>query len=144
MLRCSFALLVTGLLACLGGFGCGSPEPTPQHVARSFQNLRIIKSAYLKATNELNRPPQNLEDLMPYLKASGDPAKILRSPEDGQEYKILWNVDIINVQGKLPIIAYEQRGKDGMRYVLEAKEVRRMSDEEFKQAPFPPGYKAPP
>jgi hypothetical protein len=97
----------------------------------------------LKATNELSRPPQNLEELMPYLKAAGDPAKILRSPDDGQEYKILWNVDIINVQGKLPIVAYEQRGKDGMRYVWETKEVRRMSEEEFKQASFPPGYKAP-
>jgi len=106
-----------------------------------------IRSAYLRATKALGRPPQDKNDLIPYLKRGGDPAVFLRSPDDGEDYMILWGLDILNLEpredGRLPVLAYEQRGKDGMRYVLEVKEIRRQTDEEFKKALFPPGYKAP-
>jgi len=147
--RCNYlTLAVAWLLMCLGGLGCGSSEAPPVVAAggESYLHLRTIKSAYANATKALNRPPQNLDELMPFLKKAGDPAKTLRSPDDGEEYKILYGVDIFDVHredGKLPIIAYEQRGKDGMRYVLEGNNVRRRTDEEFKQALFPPGHKAP-
>jgi hypothetical protein len=150
LLRCNFlALAVAGLLVCLGGLGCGgSGEPPPAVAAggESYLHLRTIKSAYMNATRALDRPPQNLEELMPFLKKLADPSIILRSPDDGEEYKILYGVDVFNAQRedrRWPVLAFEQRGKDGMRWVLEVKEARRQSDEDFKKALFPPGYKAP-
>jgi hypothetical protein len=141
------ALGVAGLTVCLGGLGCGgTPEPIKEQAPPSFKNLRAICSAYVKAEQSLDRPPENVNDLLPFIKEWGDPATILHSPDDGAEYKILYGVDILNQHpedGKLPIIAYEQQGKDGSRYVLQVRYVRRMTDEEFKQARFPPGYTAP-
>jgi hypothetical protein len=145
--RRPLALTVVCLGICLGGAGCGgSSEPIKEQAPAAFTNLRIICSAYLKAEQSLDRPPETLNDLLPFIKEAGDPATILRSPDDGAEYKILYGVDILNQHpedGKLPIIAYEQQGKDGGRYVLQVRYVRRMTDEEFKQARFPPGHTAP-
>jgi len=142
----SSALWAAWLLLCLGGLGCGGSQPTPVSIAGSYQNLTTIKLAYLQATKALDRPPRNLDDLRPFLKKLGDPAEILRSPNDGEAYKILWGVDVMNVKptdGQLPVTAYEQLGKDGKRYVLFVKEIRQVSDEDFKKARFPPGYQAP-
>jgi len=71
----------------------------------------------------------------------------LRSPDDGDNYKIFWGVDALNAvpreDGSFPVLAYEQGGKDGKRYVLETRYIVQMTDEEFKNAPFPAGYRAP-
>jgi hypothetical protein len=146
LLRCNFlALAVAGLLGCLGGLGCGSSGavPTPvQAGGTSYLNLRTIKSAYLQATKALGRPPQNLDEIKPYFNKGTDPATILRSPDDGEEYKILWGVDVMNaepINGQLPVVAYEQRGKDGKRYVLQVRDIRQVTNEDFKKLPFPPG-----
>jgi len=112
----------------------------------SIQNLKRIGSAYLEATNQLGRPPNNAGELTPHLKRYGDPATILRSPADGQDYVILRGVDVCAAQaqkGGLPVLAYEQKGDGQKRYVLLTRQVVHLTDEEFKQAPFPPGHKAP-
>ncbi len=137
---------VTGfLLACFGIAGCGG-EPQSKDIPGSYQNLKSISAAYLEATKSLDRPPKDLDELMPYLKKQGDPETLLRSPNDGENYQILWGVDYRSPpqqRGTYPVLAYEQRGKNGKRYVLQIRNVTQMSDEEFKNAPFPPGYKAP-
>jgi hypothetical protein len=146
--RYQFALAGVGLsLGCLVLMGCSSgTTPVVKPAPASYTHLRIIGDAYLQATKALERPPQSVEDLMPFLKKHGDPAEILRSPDDGENYKILWGVDILNLQtegGRYPVLAYEQQGKDGKRYVLEVRFIHQMSDEQFQKAVFPPGYKAP-
>jgi hypothetical protein len=142
-------LAVVGLVVCLGGIGCGSSEPEPKDAPSSYQHLKAIQKAYLAATRKLERPPENVKEIMPYLhyEGEGGPEALLRSPNDGQAYKILWGVDMFNAQGrddgKYPVVAYEQRGKDGKRLVLEVRHIRNLTDEEFKDEVFPPGHKAP-
>jgi len=139
------AVRLSCLLAFLGGMGCGSGEPKVAQVAESVQHLKKISAAYQEATAKLERPPENVEELKPFLKKFGDPATILHSSDDGQEYKIFWGVDFLNAKkgGVYPVLAYEQQGKDGKRYVLLIRTVAHMTDEELKAAPFPEGHKAP-
>ena len=42
----------------------------------------------------------------------------------------------------MPVVAYEKQGVNGRRYVLTApfRKVEVLSDQEFRQASFPPGY----
>ena len=130
------AWLVLALAGC-GRGGTGKLDP-------SMQNLQKIAVAYAQATTHLNRPPQNLNDLMPSLKQQGDPAEILRSPDDGEPYVILWGVDFRKPpsSGGDPsvVFAYEKQGRGGTRHVLRMPtRVVLLTDDEFRKAPFPPG-----
>jgi len=132
-------------LACLCAVGCGSGAVEKQRDP-SVQKIKSISRAYLEATKDLNQPPRNLEELMPFLKKYGEPSEILRSPHDGQEYTILYGVDYRNIHERgntFPVLVYEKQGTAGQRYVGGVREVKRMTDEEFKNATFPPGHKAP-
>jgi hypothetical protein len=144
------ALTVACLAVNLGGVGCGgSPEAVTLEADASYQHLQIIRSAYMRALTDLGRPPENAKEILPYIhyKGEGGPEAVLRSPSDGQEYKILWGVAREDMQpgpgGHYPVLAYEQQGTGGRRYVLAVKNIVSMTDEQFKKAPFPPGHKAP-
>src|SRR4051812_33146425 len=91
MLRRHWHMMRFGfLIICFSGVGCGGcDQPRMADVPASTQNLKVISAAYLEATKQLDRPPQDVNELTPYLKKHGDPAAILRSPDDGQEYVIL-------------------------------------------------------
>src|SRR5262245_41109522 len=91
--------------------GCGGASPNlPEGPPTSYQNLGAINAAYVKATQTLGRPPRGREELVRFLQDVGDAAKILRSPDDGEDYVILWNVPPRQIG---TIVAYEKRGKDG-------------------------------
>src|SRR5688500_1657546 len=97
--RIAFGLLL------LSPCGCGS-RPTVQAVPESHQNLRNISFAYAQATDSLGRGPLNKEELKPFLKKMGDPAEILRSPVDGQEFVIHWGLDYRKMKsGSPPVLA---------------------------------------
>jgi hypothetical protein len=140
----SVGRIIAWSVACLGFLlmqaGCSG------HVARevplTYQNLRQVKDAYARATDKLDRPPANLEELMPFLKEMGDPDALLKSTDDGEDFVILWGVDY-RVQ-PAPVTIYEKTGKDGKRYVVRGRDIHRMNSEEFQAAPFPPGHQAPP
>jgi hypothetical protein len=141
---------VACLLLSLGGAGCGgTPEPIKQEADGSYQHLKIIGSAYLRASADLGRPPENAKEILPYIhyKGEGGAEAVLRSPNDGLEYKILWSVSRDDMEprasGRFPVLAYEQQGRDGWRYVLCVKNIEPMTDEQLKKAPFPPGHKNP-
>lgn len=123
--------------------GCSS-APVEKEVDPTVLNFKRISQAYREATNSLERPPQNVDELLPYLK--GERAEILRSPNDGQEYTILWGVDFHTVQeqgNKFVVLVYEKQGKDGRRWVGGLRKRARMTDEEFHNANFPPGHRPP-
>jgi hypothetical protein len=157
MFRANRVLKTLYLLAAAGGFGCGSHNVAKPLPTASLQ-LRSIANAYFQATNSLDRPPASKDEIMPFLKApadpnnpekTGSPADVLRSPDDGEEFVIHWGVDVrdLNVSGnpdRLPVLAYERQGKDGKRYVLQVRNVRYLTDEEFRALPFPPGVRPPP
>jgi hypothetical protein len=132
--------MLVSLAILAGAVGCNSGVTTPP-MKESTRNLKVIDIAYKKAMKENGKPPQSLAEIMPFLKEEGEPADFLRSPEDGQEYVIHWGMDP-NVN-PFQVLAYEKEGKNGKRYVLWGKAVFFMRDEEFKEAPFPPGYKCP-
>jgi len=139
-------VLTAVCLACFPAFlgGCGG-GPTVVKVPSSMQHLKKISAAYIEATKNLGKPPNNLEELKPFLEKLGDLDTILRSPDDGQEYKIFWGVDYNNAKtdkGYL-VLAYEQEGKDGKRYVLCVRQVLHLSNEKFQALPFPEGQQAP-
>jgi hypothetical protein len=147
---CSGYLRSAGwMLLCLVLAGCGSPaKPVVAPVDNSRQNLQKIAISYFRAAQKLERPPKSVEELMPFLQEGLDPAAardVLRSPNDNQDYVIVWGVDFFQLAkaGGNPsvVFAYERAGKGGKRYVLKApSEVLVMTNAEFKQAPFPPGH----
>jgi hypothetical protein len=113
----------------------------------------------------LNRPPQSKDELLPDIKlvlstsvdpdnpemtseTTMNPADVLRSANDGEEFVIHWGVDVreMNLAGprsQLPVLAYEKRGKDGKRLILQIRFVREVMDEQFADLPFPTGVKRP-
>jgi hypothetical protein len=135
---------LAGLLVGSACLGCGSSTPVVGNVAESRQHLQAICDAYLEATKKLGRPPSRLDDIVPYLKKHGDPAVFLKSPEDGEDYQIFWNLDLKSMRPdaemRFPVVAFEKHGKSGKRYVLTGHYIRQMTDEEFHKALFPPGF----
>jgi hypothetical protein len=125
-------LLSAGIaLAC-----CSSP-PGPVVKQEETENLTRIGEAYDRATRQLGHPPKTPEQLKPFLTQYGDPETILRSPHDQLPYVILWGKAIRNTNITTmppPILAYEQQGVNGKRYVLTAMGVMAMTEEEFQKA----------
>ena len=122
------------VLVCLSLAGC-SRTTLPAVKLQETGNLTTIGLAYNRATDKLGRPPKDLEELKPHLKDLGDPDAILRSPHDGLPYVILFGRDIRKVnEMPPPIIAYEQQGANGMRYVLTTMGIRPMTDAQFQEA----------
>ena len=127
---------LAALAGCLALTGC--PRPTSPGNPDESANLARIQVAYSQATRELKRPPANLAELRPRLQQFGDPDAILRSPRDGQPYGIVWKVDLRNVRPEAPpVLAYEQQGAGGKRYVLTALGILPMTDEEFARQALP-------
>jgi hypothetical protein len=134
-------------LASCCALGCGS-APVEREADPTALNFKRISQAYREATNDLERPPQNLDELLPFLKKvnPGEPSEILRSPNDGLDYTILWGIDFHTAQAKekkFLVLVYEKHGKDGRRWVGGFRERARLTDEEFRQANFPPGHRPP-
>jgi hypothetical protein len=132
--------------------GCNNAPP-PRTITGGEANLARINQAYLMASQGLKHPPRNEKELMPYIEELGESSDVLRSPGDGEKFVIIWNLkpeDLtpkppgqgMTLERRLPIVAYEQRGKDGERVVLQAGgRVTIMTDGEFSEAYFPAGHK---
>ena len=108
--------------------------------------LRNFTMAYLHATNALNRPPRNAEELKPYLTKIGDPKELLSSPRDGAEWIVHWGADLrkLPAQGdKSPVWLYEKNPHAGKRWVLRERNPMELADEEFRNSLFAPGFKPP-
>ncbi len=142
--HCSCWLLCAAIAGCSSGARVVSVP-----LDRTQENLLYIGQAYVRYLTEKKTPPANVEQLKPYLKQVGNPDEILRSPRDGEPYNICWGVDLSKPptwakEKSTPVIAYERRGSGGQRYVLTTmRNAMPLSDEEFKQASFPPGHQPP-
>jgi hypothetical protein len=128
----SFVFLALAAVAssgCSRGSGGGSSKDT--------ENLTSIRKAYMAATNRLGRPPKNLEELKPSLNAEGNADELLVSPNDGLLYIIVFGAD-----PRKHVIAYEQKGVDGVRMVVGPTQFPlRYEKDQFDLLTFPPGYK---
>jgi hypothetical protein len=141
-------------LACLWGLlavsGC-SGHVKHEERDTSQENLTKIYQAYSMAVQTTKRPPQSEEDMRALLKqGGGDPDVLLRSPRDGQPYVIIWGVrldalDIASTEESPVVLAHEQTGVSGKRYVLRVEGSNELlTEDQFAKARFPKGQKRPP
>jgi hypothetical protein len=127
---CGLVLAAAVLSGCPSGGG-GSSNRT--------EGIVSIRKAYMAATNRLGRPPRDLDELKPSLAAEGNVEELLVSPNDGLPYVIVYGAD----PGK-HVVAFEAKGVDGVRLVVDrAQFPRRVTEEQFVSLSFPPGYKKP-
>lgn len=135
--------------------GCGVHVETPEPLSEAEENLSKIGRAYMQAGSELKRPPRNAKELLSYLEKNGETERVLRSPRDGQEYVILWDVKPSELAPKpvkeglaphrrFPVLAYEKSGEGGSRFVLQVpNRIVSLRNEELSEAYFPAGRRPP-
>lgn len=100
--------------------GCGRPVQVTE-LPPLEQNLQNLVMAYQQAATDLNRGPATWEELRPYVVEYGDPDAISRSPNDGEPFVIVWNIDLGKLEGAMPVVAHEARGKDGIRKAIDLR-----------------------
>src|SRR5262245_46892131 len=136
-----------GLLVCLwlvSSAGCGPKTALGPPPGSVEANLEAICNAYNKACKELRRSPKNLVEFKPYLQGYGDPEKLLLSPNDGQQFVIVYGASpfIEPTPANPQIIAYEKLGKDGKRLSIEPRgDIRPYTEAELARIRFPSGHK---
>jgi hypothetical protein len=141
--------LGAGCVVCavLVAAGCGKSRTTELE-SPTAEKLRTLHDVYQRANIRLGRPPASMADLLPEFKEQGkNPAEVLRSPNDGADFEIVWGVELRRLKARgddVPVIAFEKHGKDGKRHVLRARErVDELTDGELRSAKFPDGYYLP-
>jgi hypothetical protein len=130
--NCRFAVVAALVLV-----GCGGGEPKPPPPTDDSM-LRGITRIYAIATRDLGRPPQNMDQLKAVLApVTDDPAKYLRSTRDGEEFVVVWGLNLANSPANT-VVAYERKGVDGTRLFVTADgEIREATKEEFDKLKFP-------
>ncbi|MEY4788084.1 MAG: hypothetical protein RLZ61_302 [Planctomycetota bacterium] len=124
--------------------GCGS-EDKPSTITTDPTIIALDKlgGAYIRGTP----PPKTKAELLAIFKSCNHPKELLISPSDGQEFIIVYGVELkgLKVTGaQLPIVAFEKTGKDGKRYALRGMNtVVQLTEAELKSSVFPEGYKFP-
>jgi len=124
--------------------GCGSAEkPSTITTDPTIIALDKLGSAYIRGTP----PPKTKAELLSIFKSCNHPKELLISPNDGQEFIIVYGVELkgLKVSGaQLPVVAFEKSGKDGKRYALRGMNtVVQLTEAELKSSVFPDGYKFP-
>lgn len=138
-----FFLLVAAGAVLLAAVGCSDKVEIPKIPAEE-QNILFILRGYCKFNGSYQRTPKTLDELKPMLKEFGDPEKIILSPRDGQPYVLVGGIDISRMSsgGEMPVIAYESKGADGKRQVVDLRgKIRLLTPAEFDQLKFPPTHK---
>lgn len=124
--------------------GCGSGDkPSAITTDPTIIALDKLGGAYIRGTP----PPKTKAELLAIFKSCNHPKELLISPSDGQEFIIVYSVELkgLKVTGaQLPIVAFEKTGKDGKRYALRGMNtVVQLTEAELKSSVFPEGYKFP-
>jgi len=104
------------------------------------ERLHKIGLALNEAATRLGRPPMDLSEVRPFLAEHGDPDHLLVSPRDGQPFRVFWDVDVRSVAYDT-VLAHEQVGSGGTRFVLTATAVVQLTDAELNAAAFPAGHR---
>ena len=122
--------------------GCDRTPSTVVQTPPDTSALRGIIRFYVTAAGELGRPPKNMDELKSVLAPlTNEPDKYLRSTRDGEEFVVVWGLDLYQ-QSPDTIVAYERKGVDGKRLVLDVNAmVREVTPEQFARLKFPKGHK---
>lgn len=123
--------------------GCGGEKIEPITTDATVIALDKIGSAYIRGTP----PIKDKAELLAIFKLCSHPKELLISPNDGQEFIIVYQVQLrgLKVTGdKLPVVAFEKTGKNGKRYVLRGMNtIVQLTDDQLKSSVFPEGYNFP-
>jgi hypothetical protein len=99
--------------------------------------IRGVLPAYATASRNLNRPPENLDELKVVLASvSDDPSSFFRSQRDNEDFLVAWG---LNLRSAPPgtILACERTGVDGIRKAVTTDgHLRDISAEEFAKLKF--------
>lgn len=126
--------------------GCGSSVNVVK-LTEAEQVLTHVARAYHDAHQILGHGPKDASELKPYLKEYGDPEQLLISPSDGQPFVIIWGVNPgrggpTPYQGMWQILAYEQKGKGGVRAVTDVRgRPMTVPADDFSKLTFAGGHK---
>jgi hypothetical protein len=133
---------LVGLLSLMAvsAAGCSQGVVTSA-IPPTVESLRAVRDSYFGARRALNRPPRSKEELLPHLKKYGDPADLLRSPDDGEEFVIVYGTEPLANDSINNVWAYERHGKGGGRWSIRGRNVQRIANDEFIKASFPPNHK---
>jgi hypothetical protein len=120
--------------------GC-TRAPAPR-IDPTNQRLAVLSGAYLAACRDLGRPVRSFEELKPFFPATtGDVEAQWKSDRDGRRFVVLWGYDPRGPQEKTWVIAHEEVGVNGKRYVADIMQsVVEVPDADFPALPFPPGH----
>jgi hypothetical protein len=120
--------------------GCTS-APAPQ-IDGTHKRLAVLSGAYLTACRELGHPPHGFDELKPYFPATTEDLEAQsKSERDGRPFVVLWGYDPRGPQEKTWVIAYEEVGVNGKRYVADIMQsVVEVPAADFAALPFPPGH----
>jgi hypothetical protein len=137
---CTWAIwpiLTLGITTAIGCDGGTRVNPPPDE-----SYLRGMVRAYSTAARDLGRPPKDIEEIKAVFTPLGsDSPKYVRSPRDGEEFVVIWGLDLNSAPGH-SVVAYERKGADGKRMVVTADStVKEVSDDELRQMKFPKDYK---
>lgn len=142
---CFLSNKITVALLLLSFFfiGCGGEKIEPITTDPTIIALDKIGGAYIRGTP----PPKTKADLLAIFKISNFPKELLISPNDGQEFIIVYDVELKGLKvgdAQLPVVAFEKSGKDGKRYVLRGMNtIVQLTDDQLKSSVFPAGYNFP-
>lgn len=140
----AFAILFTCTVAWGGLPGCGGKREPEENQAAT--HLRKITAAYHEFNYRHGRSPQSADQLKPILKEMNeqdDPDVLLRSPNDGEPYEIVWGINLERVTDGSLLVAYEKKGVDGKRYAINAARiVKQVTDAEMGKASPPRGKRS--
>src|SRR5688572_12442478 len=130
------ALCAVCSLLAAGFVGCSSTE-TFSEEDQTKAHLRQIAMAYTST----EKPPRDMEQLrssvndIHVLGVGVPPDEALVSPRDKQPIVVIFGVD--GTDSEDSILAYEQQGADGKRWIVTmGGDVKQLTDEEFSKASF--------
>lgn len=139
-----FRLSILWVLLFVIVSGCSSPTVVETPIDPTQQKLIHIGTAYQQYTLKNSKPPQGVADLKTIIAELGADDAVWSSPRDGQPFVIVWNYDLRQPPTwakSTPVLAYEQVGKNGKRFVRTVVgSVEELSAEDFAKASFPPGH----
>jgi hypothetical protein len=125
--------------------GCSTQEFRDGTIAPSYNSLRNFVYAYSSASARLGRPPKTAAEFKSAVAKTGANAdELLRSPANGSELVVHWGVDLKSLRsadGRLPIWVYEKRPVNGKRWVVQERYPAELTEQEFRDAAFAPGFK---
>jgi hypothetical protein len=113
--------------------GCSCSQVQEIKPTAEVDLLQKLQSAYDLAYNQVGRPLKDFSELKPFLDGIDDPEKQLVSPNDGLPYVIVYGVDRQDFSKGVPVYAYEQKGRNGVRRVITAMSIESMDEATFQK-----------